>query len=391
MRGEPVCLRLFRAYAEALELDWQELAGLDRDDVPMDDDFGDEDEDDDISGEISFYVSRPTVEEKCARILRNPGSLLRLKGSQKMGKTCLIAQRIRPWCDEAGFRFVRVNCRIATEPTLQEGDAFFQWFCQEVSKALGLDPVDVSEYWRSRRTPLRNCEGYFEKYILKQAAASGFVLCLDHIEELFEQPVADEFFAMLRAWHEQAQDIDCGWRAVRMLIAYSWQDLAIQDRRSPFANVGELVKLPELDTEQVKTLAAQYGLTIADDRLQRLRQFVGGNPEQVAKFFVEVQGRAPEAFDRALEQSATMSGIFAEHCRRLCMMMREQPELARGFIKVLDAPDGLLLDDPMLVERLCGMGLVRLDGDRVSVRCELYRKYFTTYRKYFTTYSPLVQ
>ncbi len=79
-----------------------------------------------------------------------------------------------------------------------------QWFCATVTDDLQL-PIQLDSYWSKFLGSKKNCTNYFEKYLLSEIG-TPLALGLDAVDLIFPQEqVADDFFGLLRAWHEKSK------------------------------------------------------------------------------------------------------------------------------------------------------------------------------------------
>ena len=96
------------------------------------------------------------------------------------------------------------------------------------------------------------------------------VLGLDEVDEIFQNPdLSTQFFALLRAWHEQGKNSP-NWQRLRLIIVHSKEVyIPLNINQSPF-NVGLGVELPEFNIEQVKELVQRHGLDWHDEQIEAL-------------------------------------------------------------------------------------------------------------------------
>jgi hypothetical protein len=99
---------------------------------------------------------------------------------------------------------------------------------------------------------------------------------------------------------------------------------------------------------------------------------VGGHPYLVRRALYLVASRQSSAAD-LLSHADLEQGPFGDHLRYLLFLLNGRVALVKGLREVLDQGT---CRDPVLLDRLRGAGLVRLDGDRVVPRCDLYARYF---------------
>jgi hypothetical protein len=101
---------------------------------------------------------------------------------------------------------------------------------------------------------------------------------------------------------------------------------------------------------------------------------VGGHPYliRVALYRIWCQD---VTLEHLLQTAHTEAGIYSAHLRRHWLNLHKIPELTAAFEKVVTADTPVHLE-PMQVYLLQSMGLVQLQGDDVTPRCQLYRQYF---------------
>jgi hypothetical protein len=321
-----------------------------------------------------FYIARPPIEAQCAREIRKPGALIRIRAPQRMGKTSLV-QRLIAEATTIDYHTVRLNLRQAEASCLTDLDTFLCWFCTNLCLKLKL-PLRLDQAWnRSRLGSLVSCTTYVQCHIL-ELLNQPLLLALDEVDWLFEFPhIAQGFFTLLRGWHEEAKNLEI-WQRLRLVIAHSTEVyIPLQLQQSPF-NIGLPIRLPELGLPQIQQLAQHYGLAIALNDLKKLMSLVGGHPYLVQlAFYYLHQGEM--TLDNLLQTAPTQAGIYSHHLRRYWQTLQTYPELLTALKTVIEAePTGTVID-PILTYKLESMGLVQVQGDRARVSCELYRHYFS--------------
>ncbi len=321
-----------------------------------------------------FYVERLPIESDCYNEIKEPGALIRIKALRQMGKTSLT-NRILAHAQESNYRTVRLNLRQAERTVLSNLDKFLRWFCANVSQQLQLEPM-LDDYWDEELMgSLVSCTSYFQAYLLEQIN-SPLVLSLDEVERIFEYPdIAQDFFPLLRNWYEEANNLEI-WKQLRIIVLHSTEVyVPLKINQSPF-NVGLQVELPEFSLQQLEDLARRHQLDLTQTQLKQLMAMVGGHPFLVQLAFYRI-GRQEVTLEQLLLSSPTESGIYIDHLRRHLVNLQQNRELAAAFKKVVTTDASVQLE-PMQVYQLQRMGLVQLDGNEVTPRCNLYRQYFCT-------------
>jgi hypothetical protein len=79
--------------------------------------------------------------------------------------------------------------------------------------------------------------------------------------------------------------------------------------------------------------------------------------------------------EQLLKTAPTEEGVFGNHLRRHLQNLRQNPELAEALSLCVKSTEPVELDSE-LAFKLHRMGLVKLQGNSVTPRCDLYRQYF---------------
>jgi hypothetical protein len=267
---------------------------------------------------------------------------------------------------------VALNFDLADSEVLSNLDKFLQWFCAIVTDDLEL-PIQLDSRWSKFLGSKKNCTNYFEKYLLP-TMNTPLALGLDEVDRIFpHEKIADDFFSLLRAWHEKAKQSDI-WKNFRLVIVHGTEVyIPISNDQSPF-NVGLPVDLPEFNSAQVRNLAHRHSLDLTETQVEQLMAMVGGHPHLLRLALYKI-ARQEVTLDQLLTDAPTETGIYANHLRQHLRHLEQHPELASAFKQVLetDSPVQLM---PAIAYKLNSMGLVRLQGNQVTVAYDLYRQYF---------------
>lgn len=328
-----------------------------------------------------FYIERPPIEQQCYEEIKKPGSLIRIKAPQQMGKSSLFA-RILQQAENQGNKTVTIDFQLAEERFFSDLNQFLHFFCDTVAEAVAGDNRELQEkllrqldeHWQSgqRFGYMRTCKNYFERYLFPEIQ-QPLVLGLESVERLFEYPkICKDFFALLRAVHEEAKRRDI-WKQLRLAIAYSTEAYVPVDiNQSPF-NVGLALELPEFTHEQVKDLAQRHQLNWNDTEVESLMALIGGHPFLVRLAMYKIVIDKINLAD-LLQTAHTGEGIYNRHLQRQEYILRQQPELGKAMQEIVAGHPVQLTTEIRF--KLYSLGLVKLRSDEVTPRCELYRQYF---------------
>jgi hypothetical protein len=165
-------------------------------------------------------------------------------------------------------------------------------FCEWMTVRLRL-PSQVEQFWQQFKAlgnPLR-CTYYVQDYLLATVDGSIF-LAMDEVDKLIAAPFRDEFFSMLRSWHNE-RAFEPAWKQLDLAMVTCTEPYQlIQDlNQSPF-NVGTSITLKDFSAEQVAELnrrpMAGFWMPAI---LHSLMDWVGGHPYLTRKALYEVARR----------------------------------------------------------------------------------------------------
>ncbi len=315
-----------------------------------------------------FYV-HAADESRCYAELDKPGALIRIKSPKGFGKSSLTA-RLLAYASGKGYRTAALNLEGTDQKFFADPDAFMQWFCASVGKALGVR-VAKEEYWDDIFGANDNSRDYFETYLLKPDERP-LVLAIDNFDRIFaHSAIETDFCGLLRSWHELARSTPL-WERFRLVLSHSQESYATKDiNQSPF-NVGLPVELGELPADQVRHLVALHGLNLSGEEQGQLLELVGGHPYLVRKGLYELANGLP--FATYLRDAPTEAGVYSDHLRGLLKAVQDHADLTSAMREVVttSAPVKLKSEQAFKLESL---GLLVPEGNLERPRCRLYAQY----------------
>lgn len=320
-----------------------------------------------------FYIERPPIESRCYEAIDRPGALIRIKAPRQMGKTSLMA-RILHHAEQQNSTTLALSFQLANKRVFANSDKFLQWFCASVAQELGMIE-QLTKCWELAEIIGSNqcCKAFFEQYVLPEISNS-LTLGLDEVDRVFESPeIADDFFGLLRALHEEAKRRDI-WKKFRLIVVHSTEVyIPLDINKSPF-NVGLPIELPEFNAKQLQELAIQHGLNWHQEQVEKLMGLVGGHPYLVRLAMYHI-ARQDVTLEQILTEGATEAGIFSDHLRRHLWNLEKYPELLTAIKEVVGNEKGVRLRSEQAF-KLNSMGLVKLNGNNCTPKCNLYAQYF---------------
>ncbi|HLP90782.1 MAG TPA: AAA-like domain-containing protein [Nostocaceae cyanobacterium] len=321
----------------------------------------------------AVYIQRPPGEKDAYHAILKPGALVRIKSPKEMGKTSLMARVLQHGRNQS-YKTAIVNFKLFDAESFNNLDNLLKQFCAIITDNLDLQER-LEEFWQKKFLPCKvKCTNYFQHYLLKESNTS-LILGLDEVDEIFKYPVvAADFFALLRAWHEKSKN-ESLWQRLNLVIAYSQEvPKSLNTNSSPF-NVGLEIKLTEFNQVQVQDLIQRHGLSWGEEKVSNLMQLLGGHPYLVRVALYQIANDRI-SLEKLMEVAPTEEGIYCDHLRRLLQNLQEKEELLAAFKRVVSA-NGAVDVGTEAGFKLRSMGLVKFQGNKVMVLCELYQKYFS--------------
>ncbi|MDJ0500720.1 MAG: AAA-like domain-containing protein [Nostocales cyanobacterium LE14-WE4] len=318
-----------------------------------------------------FYVERPPIEANCYTAIVKPGALIRIKAPRQMGKTSLMS-RILHQGEKQGYQTGFIN--LWSRELFKNLDSFLESFCANVSLELGIEEK-IDQYWKPQRySSQTNCTNYFQSYLLKELK-QPVILGLDEVDRIFQySEIADEFFTMLRSWHEKGKNNET-WQKLRLVISHSQEVyISLDVNKSPF-NVGLPIDLNKFSLAQVQDLVKRHGLQWSDTEINQLMGMIDGHPYLVrtALYHIATNDLTLKKF---LEIAPTEEGLYEDHLYRHLLILEENKQLKSAMLKLVNSDDAVTLE-PTYAFKLKSMGLAESKGNKVIPLCNLYRIYFS--------------
>jgi hypothetical protein len=202
------------------------------------------------------------------------------------------------------------------------------------------------------------------------------VVAIDETDAIFQTAFSQDFFAMLRSWHNlRAHPGRPGWKKLDIILSTSTEPQFFIERahESPF-NVGVVLPLEDFTVDQVARLNAMHPRPLPPGDVERLHALVHGHPYLTRKALYAVAGNSP-AFSGPdfFAQAADDTGPFGDHLRSYLLRLQRKPELIAALRQIVDRRTPA---DELAIYRLQAVGLVRRQGHAVVPRCDLYGAYF---------------
>jgi hypothetical protein len=306
---------------------------------------------------------------------------IRIKGAKGMGKSSLLMRlrhrlktdkaQVVGFVDLAGDSFEPEAFTNLNKLLYRFTQAINQTFSKLVS-SLNLPPL--KEYWEEDLAPGLNCSNYIR--LIFSHIKKPKTLFIDGIDKVLEsEKLRSPFCNVLRSWCVEEMTLVSEspliWPSV--VIAYSTDKYAENGILvSSLYNVGIELELKEFTFPQMEELIEKYGLHLSQDEVKVLYKLVGGHPTLTNQslYFLNQEGKNLSKLE---SQATLVNGPFGNHLLHHLELLQKKPELRQCFSKIMN---GEKYDNEFVKYQLEKAGLIKIDDTMVTVRFELYKKYF---------------
>lgn len=316
-----------------------------------------------------FYVERE-ADAFLKREICKTGTTTTIRASRQTGKSSLLVRGVQ-YAKEKGARVINLDLQNISAEQLASLETFGRYLAESIIRKLRLDPMQLNKLWSGTLGPLDKLTYLMEDYVLPDGDAP-LILSLDEADHLLDTKYYQDFFAMIRAWHNNRAFEDL-WNRLNVAMVISTEPyLLIPDvTQSPF-NVGLKVYLEDFTPAQLSELNQRHGAPLKDNELDAFHKLLSGHPYLTRKALYTMVMEKMSYADLA-RVAASDTGPFSDHLRRQQWLLRDEPELRAALKSVINA--GRCTED-MAFFRLLRAGLVKGSGTTCVCRCGLYRDYF---------------
>ncbi|MEW5959951.1 MAG: AAA-like domain-containing protein [Chloroflexota bacterium] len=316
-----------------------------------------------------FYIERHSDAQLKNEVIK-VGTTTTIRAARQTGKSSLLVRGVN-FGREHGAKVINLDLQRIDADRLASPDLFLRDLAESIVRKLRLDAAEVERAWQGPLGPQDKLTYLLEDYVLPESD-SPIILALDEVDRLLTTPFHNDFFALLRSWHN-SRALDEQWDRLNMVMVISTEPyLLIADaNQSPF-NVGLKLYLEDFNEAQVRDLNQRHGEPLTGADFAQLLELLGGHPYLTRKALYLLLTENLSWAD--LTRLAPLDqGPFGDHLRRQQWLLRNEPDLQAALRQVIEQHSTA---DEMALFRLLQAGLVKGRGDAYSCRCDLYRLYF---------------
>ena len=319
--------------------------------------------------ESRFYIKRQADDKCWGYVQKSIPVTLVINAPRQMGKSSLLNQMMHRLEKEPAKLYVVVNFQTFSTQHFKDERFFFQTFCRKISQALHI-PSKIDQHWQDMSADNENCSNYLSDHILPNIE-KPFILMVDETERIWTSKFSDDFFSMLRSWHDHRANNKL-FRMMSLLICSSTEpNLFIKDpNQSPF-NVAHPIYLQDFTLGEVTELNERYYLPLKLTEVKELFELLGGHPYLTRKafnFIVEGKCDLKKLLAYAMEED-----FFGNDLHRYLLVILENEAFKETLTFILNYHKH---EDSRIFRRLQAAGLIKREGHKVVFHNKLYARYF---------------
>lgn len=312
-----------------------------------------------------YYVERAADRSAEAAALRSCETVV-IRGPHQFGKSSLLSRYLAR-CRRSEKRVAHITFSRFERNTISRYGSFLSTLTSELARRLQVSCAPADSLTQQEFLQ-------FTESTLLPAVPGHVVFAFDETDRILQQPYAQDFFSMVRMWHNDRADPELEWHRVGIAITTSSEPkLFIDDPlRSPFS-VGLRLSVNAFTLEEVKELNRRYGSLLSEADCLELHRLVGGHPFLTQEAYFALLKPGALSFGNLCEFSARHDGPFGEHLRAMLSNLYQRDGMLDALKQV--ASNGTVPRE-FDFYRLEGAGLVReLDG-RIVLANAIYASFF---------------
>lgn len=218
-----------------------------------------------------FYVWRESDQELATAIDQRE-SIVLLRGPRRFGKSSAVLRATRR-AKEQGMKVLSIDLTAADRSVFADSTLFYRWVVGRLMAQI--EPKPALPEWEDWLGPNSNFENSIREVFGHESLSR--LLVFDGVDRLFECDFRDDFFGLLRSWHNRRAVQEEGpWQFLTVLLAYSrfGENLVRDANQSPF-NVGRRVDLLPFSPPALEALTK---IAEREAELDLLEALTGGHP-----------------------------------------------------------------------------------------------------------------
>ena len=319
-----------------------------------------------------FYIGRQADSDCLSYCSQDSAFTIHVMAPHQMGKSSLIERICYLIKQTRDVEIASIDFEKFTQEQMLNLEVFLIELCDMISDSLDI-PAAIEEYWSSpRRSNLIKCSNYLSDHILS-TINKPLILVMDRLERVLDAPFRNDFFGMLRAWHNDRAKENLNWKELSLFLSSSTEPQLFIDnpKQSPF-NVAQKVILNDFSLEAIQELNDLHPIPLTQTQLISMMDLFGGQPFLIRLALYLVSKKLYD-FDTLMRTAALEDGPFENHLDRLWGKISSSSDLRQALSQICRHQT---YPTDKLYYRLKGAGLIKRAGKKVMMRNQLYELYF---------------
>jgi hypothetical protein len=299
------------------------------------------------------------------------GYTLTIQAGRQMGKSSLLG-RVMQRAQQAGKQVAFIDFQAFGAAEMADPSALYYQFCYLIEDELGLPP-ELDKHWSAPLPPVQKATRFMERRILPACKPGGLLLALDEADSLLDSKINQDFFGMLRSWHNLRAMRPAVWGPFALAQVISTEPHMLIDNlsQSPF-NVGTNLRLEDFTPAEAARVNTSHASPLSAAEQATLYQLLDGHPYLTRKAYYLLSKRR-YTLAELLKEADSETGPFGDHLRALLARLHTRPDLPAAMRQALRVG----MADTAPRHRLIAGGLLKEAGGRLVPRNQLYGAYLS--------------
>ncbi|NES24087.1 MAG: hypothetical protein F6K41_35555 [Symploca sp. SIO3E6] len=351
-----------------------------------------------ISRESPYYVEsiNDTLLRNFKSIENKRESLLiRLPAPKGRGKSTALVNLQRELSKDEDHFVGFVDCQTADSSRRDSEDfdslvyEFTRLILREFRSVLQDKdkPPSLKEYWNQDMDTDTKIISFLNEYVFRKISYTKSTLIIENFDSMLNrEQISVDFCDLLRSVYESRinRDIKNLPKWPNIVIAYSTEPYAgvEEPKGSLLFNAGIPVPIPEFSFGQIKFQAKRYGLTFDDATVEKITEWIGGNPDLINRVLyhlasqkITIEEKKIDDFFREVVKEK--SEIFDDYLVEVIHILTKNKKLAEYYEKTIK---NIAWEEISIRTKLMKIGLVKYKNNKL-VSCKLYQECYLEHLK----------
>jgi hypothetical protein len=226
-----------------------------------------------MSPDDPIYVERDADKILYRRLSKIHGATIFIVSPWQTGKSSVIVKcldRIRMRDDVV----IYIDLQPAGSSYFKNWHYFIKMLMEYIAIEIDVEIGVIKELQEEYKNPLILIDKFMERYVLS-GSDYKVVLAIDEVDRVMNSTIRDNFLRLMIYWSNKRSSNGV-WRNLDLILSISSGYFSIENISMP--RFGEMIRLQEFNTDQVKILSTRYKLDLSNNETRSLIIHFGGHP-----------------------------------------------------------------------------------------------------------------